>query len=201
MAFLDNLDWRYATKKFDETRPIPSEDLEKILEAIRLSPSSYGQQPYHITVVTDKKIKEKLTKAALNQQQVLTASHVLVFSARTDLLRRKETFIGMMQDINPEYAKLLGKLLLVNWFQKAFSKKAWAEKQTGIALGFALAAAAELKIDSCPMEGFSGFLVKHILQLPHYMKPTVLMPIGYRATDQKIYPKVRFSKEDLFDYK
>lgn len=204
MAFLDNLAWRHAVKLFDETREVKEEDLQKILEAVHFAPSSLGQQPYHITIVKDKTVKEKLYNASMgHQKQIITAPVVLVFSARTDLLGRREGYYEMMKEVSPDYAKRMKTYILLNWFQQLFSFKikSWSWANTGIALGFALAAAAELQVDSCPMEGFFKGKTRRILNLPHYCKPVFLMPLGYRAPDTHVYPKVRFPKADLFDYK
>ena len=83
-ATLENLNWRYATKKFDASKKVSEQDLETILKAIQLSPSSYGLQPYHILVVTDEETRKVLQPASWNQSQVVDASHLLVFAANSE---------------------------------------------------------------------------------------------------------------------
>ena len=203
MSFLSNLNWRYATKKFDTTKKVSDADLNTILEAIRLTPTSFGMQPYHFYVVSNQDVKEKIQAASWNQPQVVTSSHLLVFTARTDLSTLKEEFFTLLSGGNPEVrAMLKGYEDIVGGFVAGKTDPteilAWSAKQTYIAHGFAMAACAELQIDSCPMEGFDPVAVGNILGLPESQKAVVILPIGYRAADEAPRPKVRFSKEALF---
>ena len=117
MSFLTNLSWRYATKKFDTTKKVSQEDLDMILEAIRMTPTSFGLQPYHFYVVSNQDIKDKIQAAAWNQLQVGTASHLLVFAARTDLMQTKEEYFTLMSGGNPEVrASLQGFENMMNGF-------------------------------------------------------------------------------------
>jgi nitroreductase len=201
-SFLSNLSWRYATKKFDPDRNVSGTDLEKILQAIRLAPSSYGQQPFHVTVISDRNKLAELKRYAFNQPQFDGASHLLVFSARTDLFQRAKEWTQLQKSAgtNDAYLSRSRKLLWLNGFLKLFTgnRKGWAAEQTYVALGFALAAAAELNIDSCPMEGFRPGPFKRMLDLSRSYKPVVLLALGYRNADDHIHSKVRFSEEDLF---
>lgn len=90
MSFISQLNWRYATKKFDTAKKVSDSDLEKILEAIRMAPASVGLQSYHVYVVTNQELKDKIQAVSWNQAQIGTSSHLLVFAARTDLLDAKE---------------------------------------------------------------------------------------------------------------
>ena len=198
MSFLSNLSWRYATKKFDTTRKVSSEDLETILEAIRMTPTSYGLQAYHFYVVSDPEMLARIQAASYNQPQVGTASHLIVMCARTDLLQVKEEYFSLMSGGNYEMrTKLAGFEQIVTGTIQNVSPE-WAKKQAYIALGFALAACAELQVDSCPMEGFDLDGVAKALELPSNLSVAVMLPIGYRAPDENPRPKVRFSKEKLF---
>ena len=96
MSFLANLNWRYATKKFDITKKISDADLEKIIEAIRLTPTSFGLQPYHFYVISNQDIQDKIQAVAWNQAQVGTASHLIVFTARTDFEANKNEYFELM---------------------------------------------------------------------------------------------------------
>ncbi len=203
MSFLSNLNWRYATKKFDTARKVSDADLETILEAIRLAPTSFGLQPYRVWVVTNPEIKEKIQAAAWGQPQITTSSHLLVFTARTDLAENKEEFFTLISGGNPEIrAALKGYEDMVDGFVAGKptpeSVLPWSAKQAYIAHGFALAACAELEIDSCAMEGFDPVAVGEILGLPTSEQAVVMLPIGYRDASETPRPKARFSKEVLF---
>lgn len=203
MSFLSNLSWRYATKKFDTNKKVSDADLEQILEAIRMTPSSFGLQPYHFYVVTNQDIKDKIQVAAYNQPQIGTASHLIVFVARTDFDTNNDEYFDLMSGGNPEArAQMKGFEDMLTWFGESKTPVdylAWASKQTYIAHGFALAACAELQIDSCAMEGFDPTAVGEILGLPENQRALVLLPIGYRAEwEAPRGPKVRFPKDELF---
>jgi nitroreductase len=202
MGFLDNLSWRYATKKFDG-RKVPAEIFDKILEAIRMSPSAFGTQPYHITVIESDDLKKKLRPYAWDQEQITTCSYFLVFSADNDIDKRIDDYLKLASaarraDItdDPEYDY---RKEAKNHAEKMGPEG--AAKQAYIALGFALAACAELKIDSCPIEGFEPAAFKKILDLPENLEPKVLLAIGYRSSEEIERPKVRFGKEDMFDFR
>lgn len=202
MSFTTQLSWRYATKKFDGTT-IPKENIDKILEAIRFAPSSFGLQPFHVTVITDPKMKETLKALAWNQEQLTTASHVLVFSARTDIMDRINTYFNMISGGNKEIRDGMKGYedMMINSAKgmDENSSKEWAAKQAYLALGFGLAACAELEIDSCPMEGFDKEEFKKALNLPENHYPQALLTIGKRASTEQVRPKVRFEEKDLFN--
>jgi nitroreductase len=198
MSFLANLNWRYAAKSFDPTKKVSDADLEKILEAIRLTPTSFGMQPYHFYIVTNQDKKIEIEAAAYHQPQVSTCSHLIVMCARNDLMAVKdEYFDAMSGGVNEVREKLAEFEQMVTGFLPHASPE-WAKKQVYIAQGFALAACAELEIDSCPMEGFDGAAVTKILELPSNLDVAVMIPIGYRAVDEHPRPKFRFAKEKVF---
>ena len=203
MSFLSNLEGRYATKKFDTNQKVSQENLALILEAIRMTPTSFGMQPYHFYVVSNQEVKDKIQAVAWNQPQIGTSSHVIVFVARTDLPALKEEFFTLLSGGNPDVrAMLKGYEDMVGGFVEGKTDPqdilAWSAKQVYIAQWFALAAAAELEIDSCPMEGFDPQAVGEILWLPESQKAVVIVPIGYRDPSESPRPKSRFSKETLF---
>jgi nitroreductase len=200
MSFIENLNWRYATKEFSDKK-VSEDVLEKILEAIQFAPSSFGIQPYRIVVVKNSEIKDKLNSQALwEQKQIKTCSHLLVFCADSDIKQRAEDFVALAatsgrKDIadDPDFDYARG---AAEFGQKMGAE--WAAKQVYIALGFALAACAELKIDSCPMEAADFSAIKQLLGLAEKLEPKVLLPIGYRSENDKHAQdkKIRFSKED-----
>lgn len=203
MSFLSNLNWRYATKKFDTSRRVPADQVAQILESIRMAPTSFGMQPFHVYVVTNQEVKNAIQAVAWNQPQIGTASELLVFTARTDLAENKEEFFSLLSGGSAEVrAMLKGYEDMVAGFVASKADPAdalaWSAKQAYIAQGFALAAAAELQIDSCAMEGFDPTAVGEILSLPATERAVVMLPIGYRAPDETPRPKARFSKDQLF---
>lgn len=199
MSFLSHLDWRFATKKFDPEKKVSDETLGKILEAIRMTPSAYGLQPYHVRVVRDAETKKRLSGASYGQPQPADASHVLVFFARTDIMDRIDAYAGLAfgDEAGSENAtKMIARFRQMAGRYEGSSGYDWAAKQAYIALGFALAAAAELEVDSCPMEGCDFAAVGEIFGLPETFTPVLLLPIGYRA-EGPVRPKTRFSESDL----
>lgn len=205
MSFLKNIEWRYATKSFDTSKKVSDTDLAAITEAIRMTPTSFGLQPYHFYIVTNQEIKNQIQAAAWNQLQVGTASHLLVFTARTDLDTNIDEYFDLLSGGNTEIrTNLKGYEDMVRGFAERAKAgnmvESWAGKQAYIAQGFALAALAELQIDSCPMEGFDPSAVGTILGLPENQKAILLLPIGYRNAGDgpRIPNKVRFTKEKLF---
>lgn len=203
MTFLNNINWRYATKKFDPTKEISFENEVKMLDSIRLAPTSFGLQPFHVTVVKQNELKAKLRAVAWNQEQLETAQFILVFSTRNDISARIDEYVNLASS-GDETVKIAMQGYKDIMIEALTSKTPtelhlWASRQIYIALGFALAAAAELEIDSCPMEGFDPIQFKKILDLPQNFEPVVILPVGYRSTDDVVRAKTRFSKDDLFD--
>jgi nitroreductase len=197
MSFLTQLSWRYATKKFDTTKKVSQEQLAKIMEAIKMAPSAFGLQPYHVVIISNKELREKIG----SQKQQSEASHLLVFCIRTDLIPRVTAYFDLASGNNEEVrTKMKDYEDMVAGFASSMSEeqiKAWAAKQAYIALGFGLAAAAELEVDAGPMEGFDPIKFKEELNLPEYITPVALMALGFRAEGEVTPPKVRFN--DLFE--
>lgn len=203
MDFLSQLDWRRAEKNFDPTKKVSEDDLKKILHAIQMAPSSFGIQPYHIYVVSDPEVKKQLRASAYHQAQFEEASHLLVFASRSDLGARVNAYFEMASGGSPEVREKMKEYeAMMEGFVSGLPEgahKAWADRQAYIALGFALAAAAELGIDSCPMEGFNSAEFDSILKLPTSQKSAVVLSLGYRKMEEA-HPKVRFPESDLFTF-
>lgn len=200
-TFLGNLNWRYAVKGFDTSKKVSDEDLQKIKDAIRMAPSSFGLQPYHCIVVTDESIKAEIKAASYGQGQVDSAPHLLVFISNSDMQSRIGEFCDLVErksqglfDRVKQEATMRGFSMMLD----DAGKRKWATEQTHVAAGFALAACTELAIDSCPMGGFSAHKVKEILKLSKSQNVEMLLPIGYRLEDPE-YGKVRFGEEDIFE--
>jgi len=205
---IENRTWRYATKKFDSTKKIADSDFEQLMESVQLSASSYGLQPYHILITTNKEIREQLKQVSWGQSQITDASHLIVFANQTNfdskLIEDYLTNVSITRNIPlenlNEYSDFMKSKLLD---LPANIKSTWAAKQTYIALGNLMQAAAELKIDTCPIEGFEADKYNTILKLNEKgLTAAVVLPMGYRSKEDQTqhYAKVRKSKEKLFTY-
>ncbi|MBG6063069.1 nitroreductase [Flavobacterium sp. CG_9.1] len=211
MALLEDLNWRHAVKAYDATKKVSKEDIDKIVEAARLAPTSSGLQPFQVLVVENQELKEKLVKGALNPECMRDCSHVLIFAGwdrytaeRIDKVYDYTTAErGLTQGRFNSYTDMLKKIYLAQPAEENFVHIA---RQTYIALGLSLAQAAELKVDSTPVEGFDNSVVDEILALDKLgLKSVSLMYVGYADTPNDwIAPmkKVRTPKaEFVLDFK
>jgi len=204
--FLNNQNWRYATKKFDATKKVSTEDLNTLKEAIRLSSSSYGLQPYKVIIVENPEIRAKLQAAAWGQSQIVDASHLFIFANDTNI--GDDAIDAFLNTISIERETPLESLAGYGDFMKSkittlepAVKNVWTSKQTYLALGNLLNAAAELKIDVTPMEGFVPSEVNEILGLDKLnLNASLIATVGYRHEEDatQFYKKVRKSQKDLF---
>ncbi|MBD3628531.1 NAD(P)H-dependent oxidoreductase [Cyclobacterium sp.] len=208
MNLIETLNWRYATKKFDPQKKIDSDSLELLQEAIRLSVSSYGLQLYKVLIIEDPKVKKLLREASWDQSQIMDASHLFVFcSYNQHFTEGIDSFINLLQDGIDESKKTgilaYGETIKESVNQMEESKRqAWSEKQVYLAMNNLLIAAAELKLDACPMEGFEADKYDQILGLREQGLHAVLVaPVGFRAANDsaQFRKKVRRSKEELFE--
>jgi nitroreductase len=206
MELIQKLNWRYATKRMNGQK-VPQQKLDNILEAIRLSASSAGLQPYKVIVVEDPAVKEKLKVAANNQPQITEASHVIVFAAWS-----KVTEEGVNAYLNQIATERNIPIESLDGFkgmftgiiaQSAEQNFTWTSRQTYIALGTGLIAAAFEEVDATPMEGFNNAAVDEVLGLKEKGLSSVsILTLGYRDTENDYLvnaKKVRKSKEDLFE--
>lgn len=205
-SFLENQNWRYATKKFDAAKKITTEDLNTLKEAIRLSSSSYGLQPYKVILVENPALRAQILPAAWGQSQITEASHLIVFANEINFgVTGIDNYIKNASETRAIPAESLQGYAD---FMKANItalpedvRNTWTAKQTYLALGNLLNAAAELKIDVTPMEGFVPAQVNEILGLDALgLNATLIATIGYRHEEDATqhYKKVRKSNEDLF---
>ena len=207
MSLIQDLNWRYATKNMSgET--VSTEKLETILAATNLAATSYGLQPFTVLVVSNEEIKAKLQAAAYGQTQVGSSSSVLVFAVPLKITTADiEAFINLVATTRSIPVEVLdgykGMILSTVGALPAEQQQIWSAKQAYIALGTALAAAAEQKVDACPMEGFDAAQFDEILGLTEKgLKSVVIMPIGFRAADDATaqYIKVRKPENELFHF-
>ena len=205
-AFLENQNWRYATKKFDATKKITAEDLDILKEAIRLSSSSYGLQPYKVILVENPELRAKIQPSAWGQSQIVEASHLIVFANEInfgttgidDYIKNASETRAIPAESLQGYADFMKANITA---LSEDNRNNWTAKQTYLALGNLLNAAAELKIDVTPMEGFVPAEVNEILGLEALgLNATLIATLGYRHEEDatQYYKKVRKSNEDLF---
>jgi len=206
MSLIENLNWRYAVKAYDPTKKVSKENIDKIVEAARLAPTSSGLQPFKVIVVQNQEVKEKLVQGALNPECMRDCSHVLIFAAWD---RYTEKRIDDIYDLTTDerglprgrFDSYTDKLKEIYLNQTAEENHAHIARQTYIALGMALVQAAELKIGSTPVEGFNNAVVDEVLNLSSLgLKSVSLMYVGYsdEQTDWlKSMKKVRNPKSDF----
>lgn len=181
----DRLNWRYATKKMDPAKAVPRDKVDAIVEAVRMAPTSSGTQPFELFVVTNEEIRSQISAAANGQAQITDGSHLLVFAAWDNYTEERIDAVTQLNvDARGELPMLLAYYdnLKANYLpREAEVNYAHAARQAYIALGFAMMAAAELEVDSTPMEGFDPAAVDEILGLRERgLRSVVLLPLGYR---------------------
>ncbi len=206
MNIIDALNWRYATKRMTGEK-LPQEKVETILDALRLSASSMGLQPYNVLVIENPELKKQLQSAAYNQPQIVESSHLLVFAPWSEIneshVNSYINNIAKTRGETPESLDGFRKMILdsVNAMNPE-QKFNWAARQAYIALGTALSAAAIERIDATPMEGFNSEEFDKILNLKEKgLKSVALMALGFRDTANDTLvkkKKVRRCKDELF---
>jgi len=189
MSNLKALNWRYATKKFDDSRILSEEKLEILKHAFNLTATSYGLQPLKMLVISNKEVQKQLVEFSMNQQQVSTASHVLVICTEKNV---DEKFISgyfqrvkNLRDTPDEVLQPFHNFLVDDFKNKAIEEiEAWARNQAYLALGTLLTVCATEEIDACPMEGFEPAKYDDFLNLgDKNLQSVLVLPVGYRAKD------------------
>jgi nitroreductase len=206
-TLINQLNWRYATKQFDPRRKISAQDWASLEEALLLTPSSGGLQPWKFIVVTDPATRAKLTPVSYGQAQINDASHLVVFASKNNFSEADVDAhlqnVARAQGVPVEsLAQFRGMLVggIVQAMDEA-ARNAWARNQVYIALGNLLTSAALLGIDACPMEGFDHAQYDEILGLKAKgYSSAVVATLGYRLPTDKYAgaPKVRFAREQIF---
>lgn len=204
MELINDLKWRYAVKQYSDE--LVSEDkIDEIVEAINLSASSCGIQPYRLFVITNPELRQKLGEGSFNAQ-IHASSHLLVFAALNEVSSQYITdYVAMMeQQRNMESGALEGlKDMIISYFSSQTKEQhaVWSDKQAYIGLGTALIAAAALKVDSTPMEGFDAKKFDEILGLSEKgLHASVILSLGYRDAVKDYFasmPKVRLSIDEF----
>jgi nitroreductase len=205
MSIIKSLEWRYATKKFDDKKMLSKQQINTLKTAFNLTATSYGLQPIQIVIVKNKVIQQQLVTHSWNQQQVAQASHVLVICTQDKINEDDiENYFSLVKEIRNTPDKILNPFK--DYLKTDISKKTenqlalWMKNQAYLALGNLLTVAAIENIDSCPMEGFSPEDYDEILNLKKYnLKSVVVLPVGFRAEDDymKDLKKVRKKITDV----
>lgn len=186
MALIDDLKWRYATKKYDPTKKVAQEDVDKIIEAARLAPTSSGLQQFRVIVITNQELKDKIVPIARDQQIVADCSHLLVFVAwdkyTTERIDGQYDFITDERELpRGRFGSYTDRLKSVYLSQTSDENFVHTARQAYIGFGMAIAQAAELKVDSTPMEGFNPNMLDELLDLRSKgLRSVLLLPLGYR---------------------
>ncbi|MGB8705623.1 MAG: NAD(P)H-dependent oxidoreductase [Gillisia sp.] len=189
MENIEALQWRYATKKFDENKILPKEKIDILKSAFNLTATSYGLQPIKLVLVQNKDLQHKLMEFSWGQKQISTASHVLIFCIEKNIDKKFiETYFEREKEIRSTPDEIIApykEFLLKDFGRKPEEEiKIWALNQAYLALGTLLTVCATEKIDSCPMEGFSPEKYNELLNLKERNLESVLvLPVGYRAAD------------------
>lgn len=201
---IQQLEWRYAVKKFDKDKKLSESQLSQLKSALDLTASSMGLQPYKIMIISDDDTKKKLLPLSYNQDQIISASHLFLFCAIEKIDNDfADNYIKYTADVQGVDVEVLGDYAgMVKGFVNNFTdeqKIVWASKQAYIALGNLLTTCAIGEIDACPMEGFSA---------PDYAKelgldkkgllPLALCAVGFRSADDKSQYRKKVRKTDLF---
>ena len=207
-TLLASLNWRYATKNFDSSTVIPESTWRTLEEALILTPSSYGLQPWRFIVVVDDGMKQRLLPYSWNQRQVTDCSHYVVFAAVKAISEKEiDRFIartaevrGTTPDSMAGYRGMMIKDIVTG--QRGETAHHWAAQQAYIALGNFMTVAALLGVDTCPMEGFVAGEYDKILDLEvRGLTAAVCCAAGYRSNTDKYagLAKVRFPHHEIVE--
>ncbi|WP_440881948.1 NAD(P)H-dependent oxidoreductase [Tenacibaculum sp. C7A-26P2] len=202
---IENLKWRYAVKKFDDSKILPEEKINILKDAFNLTATSYGLQPYKLVVLSNKKIQAQLVKHSWNQQQIGQASHLFIITVPKQISTKEvDEYFKLVKEIRntPDniiepFKKMLSNSISSKTADELFH---WMKNQAYLALGNLMTVAANEKIDSCPMEGFSPEKYDEVLGLDSLnLKSVLILAVGIRAEDcfMKDLQKVRKKPEDI----
>lgn len=203
---LESLNWRYATKRMNGQK-LKEKQLDGILNAIQLTATSNGLQPFSVIVVEDEQLKRKIAPAAFNQPQVLESSHLLIFAAWTEVSKERiDSYFKQVteeRNLTPNALSAYADRLKTNFSKMSQEEQfQWSSKQAYIALGTAMVAAAEAKIDTTPMEGFERSKIDELFGFhSQSLGASALLALGFRDIEKDPMvdaKKVRRSKEKLF---
>lgn len=204
MDIIESLEWRYATKKFDNTKLLSQDKIDTLSKAFNLTATSYGLQPLRLVIIQNKELQRELTAFSWNQQQIADASHILVICVEKNLDEKYiNSYFEKVKKIRNTSEEILNPFkeqLISSFSTKSYEEIGnWAAKQAYIALGNLLTVCALEEIDSCPMEGFLPEKYDEILALNDKgLQSVLVLPVGYRASDDMFagFKKVRRTLEE-----
>ncbi len=197
MALLDDLKWRYATKKYDPTKKVAQADVDKIIEAARMAPTSSGLQQFRVIEITNQELKDKIVPIANDQQIVADCSHLLVFAAwdkyTTERIDGQYDYITDERELpRGRFGSYTDRLKMLYLNQTDNENFVHTARQAYIGFGMAIAQAAELKVDCTPMEGFSPDALDELLDLRSKgLRSVLLLPLGYRDAENDWLEKMK----------
>lgn len=201
---LTTLNWRYATKQFDADKKIDEDTMRTLTEALRLSPSSFGLQPWKFIVISNSELKAALRPHSWDQAQITDCSHLVVLCTKKSLtpeyVEHYIETIAQTRKVATTNLEDYKQMMLGSIAQRNVQE--WNTKQVYISNGFLLLAAAELGIDACPMEGFAANEYDEVLGLTGTdFTSSVVTALGYRssADSYAMLPKVRFSAKEVIE--
>ncbi len=211
MALIEDLKWRHAVKAYKPSEKVSKEKIDKIVEAARLAPTSSGLQPFRVIVVENQDLKNKLAEGALNPDCMRDASHIIIFAAwdryTAERIDEVYDYTTDQRDLpRGRFGSYTDKLKSIYLPEGAEENFAHTARQSYIALGLALAQAAELRVDSTPVEGFDNAAIDKVLNLgKHGLRSVSLMYVGVADPENDwIAPmkKVRIPTEEfLIEFK
>jgi nitroreductase/dihydropteridine reductase len=188
-TILEDLNWRYATKKYDTTKKIPQDQIDILIEALRLSPSSYGLLPFKVLLIESAEIREKLRPYSWNQSQITDASHLLVFCSfmemSDDYIEQHTELMENTRSLEKGQLQGFSNFVKVKVKEKTITEQTeWNARQTYIALGILMQSCAALRIDATPMEGFEPEKYNEILNISERnLQATLVCALGYRSEE------------------
>ena len=203
--FLKAMAFRHACKRFDTEKQIPAEQFESILEVCRMSPSSFGMEPWRLIVVRNEKLRKALKASCWNQNQITEASELVIFTTDNDIVRSDSPYVrkmferrGMTSEMVDTYMGVY-KNYLAPIEEDEILLENWTAKQCYIALANAMTYAATLEIDSCPIEGFDKEEVEAILDIEYGHSVAVICAFGYRVNPQS--EQMRLPIKSIVEYR
>ncbi len=207
-ALVASLQWRYATKTFDPAKTIAPETWQALEQALVLTPSSYGLQPWRFLVVTDPAVRTRLRAHSWNQAQVTYSSHYVVFATLKKIneadIDKFVAHTAQVRGVAPETMDRFRGMMVKDVIHgpRGQTSHEWAARQAYIALGTFVTAAAVLQVDTCAMEGFAPAEYDQVLGLAERgLTATVCCAAGYRSAGDKYaaLPKIRFSADEMIE--
>ena len=199
-TLIDSLHFRHACKVFDESKKIETKDLEFILEAGRLSPSSFGMEHWRFIVVQSDELKNKMRPLCWDQPQITSCSDLVVVVSKTQKVTQQAYYTqmlgrrGLPQEQLNAYLEIYG-----NFIQALDSPLSWSAKQCYIASANMMSYAALIGIDSCPIEGFEKEPLEELLGIDESEDIALLLPFGYRLNPQS--DKLRLPLDEIVEYR